>query len=596
MHNSMTNLELAELLRDVSAVYQLEDNDRNRFRIDAYDRAATAIEHLSSEAKDMYDEGKLAEIPGVGSSIAKYLSDIFKKGKSSHFASLLDKYPPAMFEFMKIPGIGPKTAYKLSIDLKIKNKKDAIGKLKEAIEQGKVAKIEGLGEQSASAFQKGITEAQGREKRMLLPYALEVANEIIEWLCQEQSVLKTEVLGSLRRRASTVGDIDIAVATKDPIKAISKFTQYKNSKRTLDQGKKSASILLPGDIRVDLKTVNPKDWGSMLQHFTGSKQHNIALREMALKKNLSLSEYGIKAVKSKKAVRQHFDTEENFYHFLDLTFIPPEIREEMGELEAAKKGKIPKLLTFEDITADLHMHSDFNIETSHDLGMNTMEEHIKKANTLGYTYIAFTEHNPSHSKHSQSEIAALLTKKRNKVDQLNSALKNSKYSCKKVFNSLEIDILPDGSLPVPPKGLETLDFALVSLHSSFNQDRKTATKRVLSALSQPKVKVFAHPTARLLQRREGVELNWEEIFAFCVKNNKWLEINADPSRLDLPDFLIHQAIKKGVKLTLGTDSHTVESMDNMKFGVWTARRGWAVKRDIINTLKLSEFEKEVKEE
>ena len=247
---------------------------------------------------------------------------------------------------------------------------------------------------------------------------------------------------------------------------------------------------------------------------------------------------------------------------------------------------LPNLVELKDIKGDLQMHSDYDIETSHDVGASSMEELIKKAEELNYEYIAMTEHNPSQRGHAQAQVLEILKRKRNKVDQLNSSVKSVK-----VFNSLEIDMLPDGRLPVDDKGLETLDFALVSIHSSFKKSRDEMTKRVLAGLAHPKVKIFAHPTARLLEKREGVELDWGKIFDFCLKNGKWIEINADPHRLDLPDFLIRDAVKLGVKLTLGTDSHHKDGMDNMRSGVAMARRGWAKRKDIINTKNLQEFTK-----
>ena len=337
----------------------------------------------------------------------------------------------------------------------------------------------------------------------------------------------------------------------------------------------------------------PESYGSLLQHFTGSKHHNIALREYAIKKGLSLSEYGVRK-RGSKGLRK-FSKEEAFYNYLGLAFIPPELREDSGEIEEAAKGTLPKLVELKDIKSDLQIHSSFDIETSHDLGESTMQEIVEKANKLGYEYIAFTEHNPSKSRHKPQEIMDLLKRKRDAVDEINYSIKQNGFSrINKVFNSLEIDILPEGGLPVPDEGLGTLDFALVSVHSSFRLPRDAMTKRVLYSLGHPKVKIFAHPTARKLNEREGIELNWQEIFDFCAKNKKWLEINADPARLDLPDFLVKEAVKAGVKLTMGTDAHHMDGLGNMQYGLSVARRGWATKADIVNTRSLQEFEKLLK--
>lgn len=340
-----------------------------------------------------------------------------------------------------------------------------------------------------------------------------------------------------------------------------------------------------------MKVVKPGEYGALLQHFTGSKHHNIALRELAQKKGLSLSEYGIKK-KGKNTNIKAYKNEGDFYKALGMEWVPPELREDVGEIEAGLNNKLPKLIEIDDVKADLQIHSNYDIETSHDLGASSMKDVVKKADELGYEYIAFTEHNPSKSKHNSKQVVDILKRKGETIVQLNySFIKRRKNRVSKVYNSLEIDILPDGSLPVNNGGLETLDFALVSIHSSFRQSRNKMTERVLRGLEHPKVKIFAHPTARKLNEREGIELNWEKIFQYCLDNNKWVEINAAPSRLDLPDFLIRDAVKLGVKLTLGTDAHHVDQLDNMKYGVWNARRGWAQKADIVNTKSFEEFDK-----
>ena len=587
----MTNLEIAELLRAVAASYQLKDEDKNRFRIIAYNRAADAIEHLSSETKDLWDDGKLEEVAGIGKSIAEHLDEIFKSGKSKHFEKVMKGFPPAIFELMKVSGIGVKTAFKLSKQLGIKEAKGAMKKLETAVREGKVSGIEGFGEQSQVAIEKSIKEVRDKKRRLLLPYAFSIAGEVIEWMKKEKSVKEADPLGSLRRKTSTVGDIDIAVATSDPQKTIEHFTRYPKKQRILEKGDRTASIIVSGSIQVDLMVQSPDSYGALLQHLTGSKHHNIALREYALKRKMNLSEYGIK--KNGKLFK--FPTEEAFYKKLGMDWIEPELREDTGEIEAAVNHKLPKLVELKEIKGDLQMHSNFDIGTSHDLGESSMEDMIEKANELGYEYIAFTEHNPSQSKHNEKQIIDILKRKKEKVEKLNSSLvKGGKNSVKKVFNSLEIDILPDGRLPVPDEGMKLLDFALVSIHSSFKQSRETATKRVLSALAHPSVKIFAHPTGRMLGKREGVELNWPKIFDFCKEKDKWLEINANPTRLDLPDVLVHDAIKAGVKITFGTDAHHKNGFDDMVFGVSVARRGWATKTDIINTRGVKEFERMLK--
>src|SRR3990170_1584487 len=591
----MTNNEIAELLRAVAASYEINDQQKNKFRIIAYERAADAVEHASSELKDLWDERKLDEVPGIGQSIAEHLDELFRSGKSKHFEEVMKGLPSQMFALMTVSGIGAKTAFKLVKTFKSDiSQKDPIGDLEKIAREGKIAKLEGFGEDSEKAILNSIKEIKGREVRLLLPYASKIAYGILEWMRQSKEVKRADVLRSLRRKASTVGDIDISVSSEKPGSAIVHFTQYPHATRILEKGERTAAIIVPGNKQVDLMVEKPESYGSLLQHFTGSKHHNIALREYALKKGLSVSDYGIYLIDKNRKRRQlkKFATEKDFYNFLGMEYIPPELREDNGEIEAALDRRLPTLVETQDIKGDFQIHSDFDIETSHDLGESSMQDIIKKASSLGYEYLAFTEHNPSQRHHNDRQKIDLLKKKRKVVDDINASLvEKHKGTVVKVFNSLEIDILPNGKLPVPDAGLETLDFALVSIHSSFRQAREIMTQRVISALSHPKCRIFAHPTARKLNDREGIDLDWEKVFQFCKENNKWLEVNADPMRLDLPDFLIKEALIHGIKLTMGTDAHHTDGLDNMKYAVATARRGWAEKKNIVNTRSLKEFEK-----
>lgn len=557
----MTNLQIAELLRNVASSYQFHDPLKYKFQIIAYNRAADSIEHANSELKDLWDDGKLDEVPSIGKSIATHLDEIFRTGKSKHFEELMKDIPQDAFTLMVLPKVGLKTAMKMMTELP---KSELALKIKEA------------------------EKLKSKVKRHLLPYAESIANEVVNWIMAGGNVKKIETLGSLRRKSATVGDIDIAVATNKPLEVIERFVSYPKKQKIIEKGPVTSSLLLPGDVQVDILVMNPDAFGNALQHFTGSKFHNIALREHSLKKGWSMNEHGIKNVKTGKTIG--IKTEKELYEFLDLKYIDPELREDMGEIEASKNNKLPDLVKLEDIKADLQIHSSFDIETSHDLGINSMEEIVKRSGELNYEYIAFTEHNPSKKGHDEKQIEDILKRKREKVDELNYSFKKSDNNRTLfVFNSLEIDMGKDGSLPVSVKGLETLDFALVSIHSSFELSRDDMTNRVLNALSHPNVKIFAHPTGRRINEREGVELNWEKIFDFCLQKNKWIEINADPIRLDLPDTLVRDAVKQGIKLTMGTDTHSIDMMDNMKYGVNVARRGWAEKKDIVNTRNLKEF-------
>lgn len=565
MHKGMTNLEIAKLLRAIAAAYQVSPDPTgasgqaiNRFRVIAYNNASDAIEHATSEVKDLWDDGKLSAVPGIGAGIAAALDELFKTGRVKHFEELIDGLPEAMFELLDIPGIGAKRALRLTKELGITKAHGAVGKLEEAALKGRIRDIEGFGEQSEKEIIDSIKEFKGRTKRLLLPFATMIAEEVIEWLKKDPNVVRVDPLGSLRRRVSTVGDIDIAVATDKPKAVIEHFVQYPKKVKIVEAGDISATLLLAGNVHVDLMAQPVKLYGALLQHFTGSKQHNVALRTYAQKKGLSLSERGIK---TKDGKLQTFAIEEEFYKKLGMDWIPPEIREDKGEIQAAlrqaqgKPGVLPDLVELIDIRGDLHMHTNFPPETSHDAGANSPEELVAKAESLGYEYIAFSEHNLK-STWSEKQTLDVLKEKQERVQELNEKLKGKK-ALKHIFNSLEIDIQPSGKLSIPEKGFAYLDMAIVSLHSGFRGTKSEQTKRVLAALQFPKVRIFGHPTGRRLNEREGVELDWEKIFEICLSQNKWLEINASPDRLDLPDVLVHAAVKAGVKLVIDTDTHEV---------------------------------------
>lgn len=602
----ITNKEIVAILQNVATAYQINNPNKYKFQIIAYQRAADSISHLGMEIYDFWRKKPLEEVAGIGKSISSYIEELLTTGKSDHFDSILKNIPPAVFDIVPIDTVGPKTAYKLVSKLSI-TPPNSLGKLLDCAKSGKIRKIEGFGEESEKEIIEAITSYNKREKKLLINYAENIAINIKEWMNGEKHCENVEVLGSLRRRCSTIGDIDIAISTNNKNAVIKRFCSYPGKSRIIQKGMEKASIELPMGVRVDLMTVSPESFGSLIQHFTGSKNHNIALREYANSISLSLSEYGIKNIKTpysakatkgkKKLKVNKFKTEEEFYKFIGLKWIPPELREDRGEIEAGinefngKEPGLPDLAEIKDIKSDLQIHSDFDVKTSHDLGSSDYIQILDKANKLNYEYIAFTEHNPG-SGNSMKQIEDILKRKKEWIDKLNYSLKINKFSnirVQYVFNSLEIDIKSDGSLPLNDACLETLDFALVSIHSGFKLDSRVNTRRILNALSYPKVKIFAHPTARKINERDGIDVDWEAIFDFCSKNDKWIEINCDPMRLDLPDHLVKDAVKHNIYFTLGTDSHSITQMDNMRYGVDVARRGWVNKSNIINNLNLNEF-------
>lgn len=579
----MSNQEIAKLLRNVAAAYSIKDEKKFRFQILAYQKAADTIVHLNTEVVDFYKKNDLSSLPGIGVSIRQHLEDLLKKGRVAQFEWVLKGVPEAIFTLMDIPTFGPKKAYKLVKRFGLKNPKTVINDIEKLAKKGKIAEIPSFGKKSQADILRAIDEYRrgvGKTTRMVLPYAQEVADKIVVYLKQSEDVIRVEPLGSLRRQVATIGDIDLAVASKNPKKVIDRFVKYPLSERLIEKGDVSASILVSGGRQIDLMIQPIESFGSLLQHFTGSKNHNVHLREFALKKGLSLSEYGIK----KDGAIQKYDSEEKFYNAIGLQWIPPEMREDTGEIELAAKQSLPKLIEIEDLKGDLHTHSNYPIEPSHDLGVSSLEEMLKMAKSLSYEYLGFSEHNPSISNHTTQRIYEILRKRSEKIEQISRSNKNVR-----IFKLLEIDILPSGKLAVEDKSLELLDGAIVSVHSVFSMDREKMTNRVLNGLSHKKAKILGHPTGRMLNLRPGYELDWDKIFDFCKKYNKALEINSWPNRLDLPDQIIRKAVEAGVKMVIDTDSHRVGQMELRRYGVSLARRGWSKKSDILNTLSYNEF-------
>jgi len=583
----VTNAKVSKLLRDVAAAYSIKDEKKYRFQILAYQKAAETLEHSPTEIRELYKEGNLKGLPGIGPSIQSHLEELLQTGKVKHFAEILKGVPESFFPLLDIPSFGPKKAYRLVNEFKLTNSKTVVQDVIKLAKIGKIASLEGFGEKSQADILQTIEEyGKGKTKtaRMVLPYANELAKKMIAYLKEHKEVKQAFPLGSLRRKKETVGDIDIAVATNDPAAVLTYFTNYPHTERIIEKGIRTSSILVSSGKQIDLMVESPKGFGSLLQHFTGSKAHNIHLREYALSKGLSLSDYGIKKKGGDKYIQ--YETEEAFYKAVGLDWIPPEIREDTGEIELAIQKKLPQLIELSDMKGDFHLHSSFPIEPSHDMGLNSMEEMIQKALSLGYKYLGFSEHNPSTSKHTKQQVIELLTKKKKFIEQLNLKYKKSI----RIFSLLETDILPNGNLAIDNEALSLLDGTIVSIHSVFSMKKEEMTERVLKGLSHPKAKILAHPTGRLLNERSGYELNWNKIFAFCKENNKALEINAWPLRLDLPDILVREAIKQGVKLFIDTDSHAATQMDMMEYGVSVARRGWATKRDILNAMSYNELD------
>lgn len=579
-----TNKDIVHILKSIAAVYLLQG--ANRFRMIAYQKAADAIEPLTQEVYDIWQNGQLNTIQGLGPSLQEHLDEYFKNPNGSYFQKKLEAIPASVFELMKAPGIGPMKAYKIVMALGLTDPKTIFEDIRKAAAEDKIATIESFGAKSQEDIVKALDilhERGTQEDRMTLPIAIQLAEDVTTYLKQNAHVKKVESMGSLRRRAPTIGDVDLlAVCDDEHMKeVVSYFVKYPHAISIEAEGTDKGAIMVSGGRRVDLRVVPERQYGAMIQYFTGSKAHNIKLRELALKKGYSLNEFGIKEVKT--GYIHEFKTEEAFYEFLDLEWVPPEIREGFDEIKLSQKRAVPTLVTTADIKGDFHVHSSFDVTTSHDLGADPIEDMARKAHELGYEYLALSEHNPAFMKVSAHEAADIIKGKKEVIDAWNA---NPKYPVH-LFNSLEIDIQPDGSLALAEEAFKYLDMCVVSLHSSFRMSRADMTARILKAFSYPKVKIMGHPTGRLLGKREEVDADWVAVIEEAKKRDIALEINASPDRLDLPEGLVRQAIEHGTKLTVDTDAHSARHMDGMKFGVYVARRGGAPKNAIMNTQPLS---------
>ncbi len=579
---SFSNQQIAKLLRNVAAAYTIKGIG-NIFQIRAYENAADSIERSTVEIRDLWEEGKMDEVPGLGESLRGYLQELFKTGKVKHFESVEKGLPKVVFDLLDIPGVGPKTA------LEIANfGVNSIDDLKKQIKSGTLVQ-KGFSDKLAEKIISAIVELGSRNRRMLLPYAQAQADKILIFLKKSADVIEAHPLGSLRRMLATVGDLDFSASSKNPPKVIEYFCKMPGIVRIIDKGENKASVRVQSGIQVDLLVGGLKSYGALLQHFTGSKNHNIKLRTFAKEKGYSLSEYGLKRMKDEKIIETR--TEEEFYHLLGMQAPPPEIREDTGEIEAAlrqaqgKPGGLPDLVKFKDIKGDLHLHSNYPIKSpSHGPGVDSIEEIVKKAQQLGYEFVGISDHPPGFTTSSKNETIEWVQKRTKSIQNIQKGIKSIR-----VLNGLEIDILGDGRLSVPDEILATLDYCIAGIHSGHRGHKDEITKRLVAALNNPHVDIISHPTNRLLNERESSDADWEQIFKLAAKNHKLLEINAYPNRLDLRDDLVRKALEYGGKFIINTDAHQVIQMDNMLFGVSVARRGWAQDKDIVNTWDWTKF-------
>jgi DNA polymerase (family 10) len=565
----MKNTEIAKVFQDIADL--LEIKGENPFKIRAYQRAARTIDHLPKEIEIMLDEGEdLQSIPGVGEAIAKKTTELVETGKLKYYEELKAEFPEGITSLLEVPGIGPKTAKKLSAELGI----TSVDALEQAIKNGQVAHLFRLGDKTADNILQQIQALRRKDQRIPLGEALPVVDEILDAIRPLPGVKNLTAAGSLRRFRETVGDIDLMGTADNPEEVINAFVKLPQVREVLAQGPTKSSVILPGGLQADLRMVEHDSFGSLLQYFTGSKQHNIVLRLRGQKQGLKLSEYGITDLTTDKL--EKFTTEENFYRRLGLQYIPPELREGDHEIERAEQNAIPRLIELSDVKGDLHVHSDWSD------GNETIENMAKAARAMGYQYIAITDHSGGRGiAHGLKE-----DRLRQQIEEIRRL--NKKFDGIHILTGAEVDIRADGSLDMAPELLSKLDIVVAAIHSGMNENEEKMTRRVMGALENPHVDILAHPTCRLLGEREPVAIDMEAVFKAAAKHNKALEINASPYRLDLKDTHIRRATELGVKLVFGTDAHSITQLGFMRFGIGIARRGWCQAKHVLNTKPLKE--------
>jgi DNA polymerase (family 10) len=579
----MKNREVVKLLQEIGQLLELKGE--NPFRVRSYEKAAQNIASLTEPIEKLVSNDKLETIPGVGEGIAKKIKEYLETGKLKYFEELKKVFPEGLLEIMSVPGVGPKTAKTLYEELKIKS----LAQLEKAAKQHHLSELRRLGEKTEENILRGIQMVRKGGERILLSAALFLAKPIIEELEKCPGVKDIKLAGSIRRKKETIKDIDILCTAKKSDVVMNKFVNLPQVKEVLAQGETKSSIILDEGIQVDLRVIKPESYGAALMYFTGSKDHNIALRELGRKKGYKINEYGLfklgkrsggvstrgkGAVSARPAreIKVAGRSEEEVYKKLGLQYIPPEIREAWGEIEMASRNRIPRLITENDIKGDLHVHSRYSD------GAGKLSEIAEKAKSMGLEWVGICDH-------SQSLRVAgglrpdVVYEKMEETKEFNKKSKNFKVLC-----GTEVDILSDGSLDYDDDLLSQLDLVIAAIHTGFKQAEEQLTERIISAMENKYVHMIAHPQGRLLGKREPYALNMEKVLKTAQKTRTFLEINAYPERLDLYDIYCRKAKEKSILMGIGTDAHTLNQIENLYLGVGVARRGWLERRNVLNTL------------
>jgi DNA polymerase (family 10) len=577
----MDNKSIAAILYETADLMEINGDDP--FRIRSYRNAAEAIESLGQSIEDLICEPKkLLEIPGIGKRTAENLQEICRDGRLSLHAELLQKYHPSMLDLLKIQGLGPKTISLIWSAYKVHDV-DGVEKL---AREGKLQTLPRMGEKHERKILKAIEDYRRIAGRFCLDDADKIANNLISHLSGLPGVEKITPAGSLRRGRETVGDLDILVTGKcctdqqQRETVIDRIVRFPGIREVIARGENKVSFRLRSGMQVDVRLLLPDSFGAAMQYFTGSKSHNVALRQRALKMGYTLSEYGLNSVENGKRIAGN--TEEEIYAKLKLDYIFPELRENCGEIEAAEGHRLPRLITVEDLQGDVHMHT---VETD---GRNTIEEMAEAAKQRGYKYMAITDHSKNLAFANGLDDTRAL-QHIEKIRRVDSEVKGVK-----IFAGVEVDILADGELDLSQSVLKQMDVVIASVHSAFNQDAATMTQRLLRTIESGCVSIIGHPTGRILLRRDAYHFDMEAVLKAAASHKVAVELNAYPDRLDLCDRHLRMAKERGVKIVINTDSHHTSHLEKVRYGVLQARRAWLTKDDVLNTLPSEQFAQTVK--
>jgi DNA polymerase (family 10) len=561
----MKNTEIAIIFEKIADI--LEFKGEISFKINAYRKASRVIKDLQEDIEKLAQDGKLRELPGIGDALVKKITEYLDTGKINKYEEISKEVSPELLSLLNIQNLGPKTLALAHQKLKVKNIEDLV----RVIEDGSLAQLPGMGQKKVENIQKGIQFFLSAQERISIGKALPIVEEIIGQLRKKIKIEKICPAGSVRRMKETVGDIDILAATDKPKELIAIFTALPQVADVSAAGETKASVRLKENgLQVDLRVVPLDSFGAAQQYFTGSQAHNVKLRGLAKKQSLKINEYGVFRQDEKLAG----DSEKAVYNIIGLEWIPPEMREDRGEIELAAEGKLPRLVESEDIQGDLHVHSNYSD------GHASIQAMAAAAQKMGYKYIAICDHSQS-AKYAQGLSIDRLLKQINEIDELNQELTNFQ-----ILKGIEVDILSDGTLDYPDEILSKLDIVVASIHTVFT---KSPTERILTAMENPLVDIIGHPTGRLISQRQGYEIDVNKIFQTAQVTGTSFEINSYPDRLDLSDLNAKRAAEYGIMLAINTDAHELENLNLIKFGVATARRAWLSRKNILNCLDYQEI-------